>query len=103
MIKITNGVDVFEVTKGAFDGIYSHQGYTKFEEVVNNAVDDEMVSSMNEDDDFVAEVREKPIGQWNKEEIKRFADINNISLAGTKNASEARTIIKDFIDVQGKE
>ena len=27
MVKITNGVNVFEVTKGAFDGIYSRQGY----------------------------------------------------------------------------
>ena len=28
MVKITNGVNVFEVTRGAFDGIYSRQGYT---------------------------------------------------------------------------
>ena len=27
MVKITNGVNVFEVTRGAFDGIYSRQGY----------------------------------------------------------------------------
>ena len=28
MVKITNGVNVFEVTCGAFDEIYSRQGYT---------------------------------------------------------------------------
>ena len=32
MVKITNGKDVFEVTRGAFDGIYSKQGYTILDE-----------------------------------------------------------------------
>ena len=32
MVKITNGVNVFEVTKGAFDGIYSRQGYRLVDE-----------------------------------------------------------------------
>ena len=35
MVKITNGVDVFEVTRGAFDGIYSHQGFRVIN-VLNN-------------------------------------------------------------------
>ena len=32
MVKITNDVNVFEVTRGAFDGIYSRQGYRLIDE-----------------------------------------------------------------------
>lgn len=103
MVKITNGVDVFEVTNGAFDGIYSRQGYTKIDEAVGNAANEDNVPEMTEDEKFISEVREKPIGQWSKEEVKRFAAINGISLAGTKNAGEAKNIIKEFIDAKTQE
>lgn len=96
MVKITNGVDVFEVTRGAFDGIYSRQGF-------KIVIDEAVKSSANapektEDEIFVEEILEKPISQWNKDEIKRFAAINKIDISGTKNASEAKEIIKSFID-----
>ncbi len=103
MVKITNGVDVFEVTNGAFDGIYSRQGYVKIDETVDNAVNEDNASEMTDDERFVLEIREKPIGQWSKEEVKHFAAINDISLAGTRNAGEAKNIIKEFIDAEMKE
>lgn len=100
MVKITNGVDVFEVTRGAFDGIYSHQGFC----VVNEKTDTKQKQQENtapeksEDEVFVEEVLEKPISQWNKDQVKRFAAIKGIDISGTKNANEAKEIIKSFID-----
>lgn len=99
MVKITNGVNVFEVTKGAFDGIYSRQGYKLVDEKVEaKALKAPAASEKSEDDIFVEEILEKPISQWNKEEVKRFAAIKEIDISGTKNANEAKEIIKSFID-----
>ena len=99
MVKITNGVNVFEVTRGAFDGIYSRQGYRLVDENVEaNAPEAPAAPEKSEDDIFVEEILEKPISQWNKEEVKRFAAIKEIDISGTKNANEAKEIIKSFID-----
>ena len=101
MVKITNGVNVFEVTRGAFDGIYSRQGYTIMnEKAVKDAKTHEVSKApeKNEDEIFAEEILEKPISQWNKEEVKRFAAIKEIDISGTKNANEAKEIIKSFID-----
>ena len=38
MVKITNGVNVYEVTRGAFDGIFSRQGYTIVDEAAEKKV-----------------------------------------------------------------
>ena len=96
MVKITNGVNVFEVTRGAFDGIYSRQGYTIVDEAVKRKAAD-WVPEKTEDELFLDEILEKPISQWNKEEVKRFAALNDIDIAGTKNANEAKNVIKEFL------
>lgn len=103
MVKITNGVSVFEVTKGAFDGIFSRQGFT----LVNDESEDESNGftanggeEKTEDEKFVEAVKEKPISQWSKEDVKRFAAINDISLSGTKSVNEAKEVIKEFIESQ---
>ena len=99
MVKITNGVNVFEVTRGAFDGIYSRQGYKLVDE--NKKAEVPVASAApekTEDEIFVEEILEKPISQWNKEEVKRFAAIKEIDISGTKSANEAKKIIKSFID-----
>ena len=99
MVKITNGVNVFEVTRGAFDGIYSRQGYKLVDEKAEaKALEVPAAPEKSEDDIFVEEILEKPISQWNKEEVKRFAAIKEIDISGTKNANEAKEIIKSFID-----
>lgn len=99
MVKITNGVNVFEVTRGAFDGIYSRQGYKLVDEKTEaKAPEAPTAPEKSEDDIFVEEILEKPISQWNKEEVKRFAAIKEIDISGTKNANEAKEIIKSFID-----
>lgn len=98
MVKITNGIVTFEVTRGAYDGIYSHQGFKPVEEVVKKKVAaDEDVDNRTDDEKFADELVEKPISQWNKEEVKRFAAIRDIDISGTKNANEAKEIIKQFL------
>lgn len=98
MVKISNGIDVFEVTRGAFDGIYSHQGYY----VVSHEKAEEKteVEEKTEDEIFVEELLEKPISQWNKEEVKKFAVIKNIDISGTENPRQAKEIIKSFLDAE---
>ena len=96
MVTLTNVLNVFEVTLGAFDGIYSRQGYT----IVNDAVKlkaADWVPEKTEDELFLDEILEKPISQRNKEEVKRFAALNDIDIAGTKNANEAKNVIKEFL------
>ena len=98
MVKITNGKDVFEVTRGAYDGIYSRQGYSIINEneVANNQTPN--APEKTEDEKFLEEIVEKPLSQWNKDEIKRFAALNEIDITGTKNANEAKEIIKEFLE-----
>ena len=98
MVKITNGVNVFEVTRGAFDGIYSRQGYTIIEEHKSAVADEPAVPVKTEDELFVESIVEKPISQWNKTEIKRFAAIKEIDIAGVKSADEAKELIKAFLE-----
>ena len=99
MVKITNGVNIFEVTRGAFDGIYSRQGYTVIDE--NSTVEQNAESEVNEkteDEKFVDEIIEKPVSQWNKDEIKKFAALKGIDISGTKSAGEAKELIKRFLE-----
>lgn len=136
MVRITNGINTFEVTKGAFDGIFSHQGYhivgcndnynagckstsdvitddgnkNGNEDVDGNNVSNTVGNSDNndnvnddeksEDDKYCEEILEKPIAQWSKEEIKKFAEIKEIDITGTKNAGEARDRIKAYLEDQ---
>ena len=98
MVKITNGIVTFEVTRGAYDGIYSHQGFKPVKEMTEKKVAaDKDVDNRTDDEKFADELVEKPISQWNKEEVKRFAAIRNIDISGTKNANEAKEIIKQFL------
>lgn len=105
MVKITNGVNVFKVTRGAFDGIYSRQGYTIVNEKSAGEVKEPEtpVDNRTEDEVFLDEIQEKPISGWNKEEVKRFAALKEIDITGTKNVNEAKTIIKEFLDNEAAE
>ena len=103
MVKITNGVNVFEVTRGAFDGIYSRQGYTIINEKTASIEEVADIPEKTDDEKFLDEIIEKPISQWNKEEVKRFAALKEIDITGTKNANEAKEIIKGFIEADSQE
>lgn len=99
MVKITNGVNIFEVTKGAYEGIYSRQGYKLFEKA-KPVAEVNKKPELTEDELFCKEIVEKPISNWNKDEVKRFAELNEIDISGTKNANEAKDRIKTFLEEQ---
>lgn len=105
MVKITNGVNVYEVTSGAYDNIYRHQGY----QIVGEKKEQDFGTEPSEtdtktaDEIFVEELQEKPISQWNKDEVKRYATIKGIALTGTKNVNEAKEVIKAAMAAENEE
>lgn len=104
MVKITNGVDVFEVTRGAFDGIYSKQGYVLFDgKNPADATPPAEPPAKTEDELFLEALAEEPLSQWNKAEVKRFAALKGIDISGTKNVAEAKDLIKEFLEAQEQE
>lgn len=103
MIKITNNVETIEVSKGAYEGIYKRLGYqivkskkSKSHEDNENHNNDS--GAANDNDKFSEELLEKPISEWNKGEVKKFASINGIDLSETKNANEAKELIKAWLE-----
>lgn len=93
MIKITNGFVECEVSKGAYNDIFRKQGFVIVEDEAEKEIKEENRDSENK---FV-ELLEKPLSTWTKEEVKTFADKNNIDITGTKNVGEAKNRIKAFL------
>lgn len=122
MVKISNGEVTQIVSRGAFDTQYKRLGFqivedNKVAEVqreVKKAADEKKPEvQVPDDDDFDAdaaddteddfeELLEKPISQWNKTEVKDFAAAKGIDIHGTKNANEAKEIIKKYLDDEAK-
>lgn len=123
MVKITNYVNTFEVTQGAYDDIFKKQGFELVEETprkkkkatkkpAKEAVDDynseedeweeaEEATGKDyiaEEEEYIDELLKKPISQWNKEEVKTYASIKGLDISKTHNIGEARNIIKQSID-----
>lgn len=94
MVKITNFVNTFEVTQGAYDDIFKKQGF----ELVEDKKEMVEETKKTNEEEYVEELMEKPISQWNKEEVKTYASLKNIDISNTKNIGEARNIIKQSID-----
>lgn len=97
MVKITNFVNTFEVTQGAYDDIFKKQGFELVEDKEDKKETVEETKKTNEEA-YIEELMEKPISQWNKEEVKTYASLKNIDISNTKNIGEARNIIKQSID-----
>ena len=120
LIKITNGEVTNIVTRGAFDKQFKHLGFWPVDDEVVEEVKhmkapkkveapvesepevdadgEEDIDTEEDADAFVDELLEKPISQWNKQEVKDFAAAKGIDLKGTKNASEAKEIIKKYLE-----
>ena len=109
MIKITNGTDIYEVTRGAFETVYKPMGFYEFkgkpakhvedvvEDVIEGVADEsehEADEEHSEDDAWCDELEKKPIGQWNKAEVKQYASVKGIDITGTKSINEAKDRIK---------
>lgn len=98
MVDITNRVDTYSVTKGAYEDIFKRQGFKPVEEEKEDKKETVEETKKTDEEAYVEELMEKPISQWNKEEVKTYASIKNIDISNTKNIGEARNIIKQSID-----
>lgn len=99
MVKITNGFIEVEVTNGAYENLFNGMGYI----IVGNqerpgTLDESGANSTTEEEKFVSELIEKPIGEWSKNEVKKFAEIKGIDISGTRSVGEAKDIIKNFLN-----
>lgn len=100
MVKITNNIDTFEVSSGAYKSIFKHQGYTKVEEpteVEGQIAMDDSKPPMSEDEQFLMDIVEKPISQWSKSEVKKYVDLKGIDTTGASTLAEVKELIKPTI------
>ena len=101
MVKITNGISTFEVTEGAFNSIYSKQGFVKVDEDKKRFEKPEVVDVENNEDetsgDEFAELLEKPIANWTKEEVTAFIEAKDINTEGAKKLSDVKELIKEYL------
>lgn len=124
MVKISNGEVTQVVSRGAFETQYKRLGFqivgdnkaTEAKKEVKKAAEvnkpesqvpdnddfDAYAADDTEDGDDFEELLEKPISQWNKTEVKDFAAAKGIDIHGTKNANEAKEIIKKYLDDEAK-
>jgi hypothetical protein len=123
MVKISNGDVTQVVSRGAFETQYKRLGFqivgdnqaVEAKKEVKKTAEEKKSEAHVPDDDFDADVAddtedgddfeellEKPISQWNKTEVKDFAAAKGIDIHGTKNANEAKEIIKKYLDDEAK-
>lgn len=123
MIKITNGSDVYNVTRGAYETVYKGMGFypvgqepvvqstggdktdvteskpagddvTDVDNTVEVADSTEVEDTQeSEDEKWCKSIRQKPISQWSKQELKRYATLNNISTDGARTVNDVRAKI----------
>ena len=101
MVTIKNGNNIHVVTEGAYKEIFSRLGYEiisdKEEVSIETLIDVDDNAMSEEDEEFILGVEEKPISQWSKTEVKKYAELKRIDITGTKNVNEAKAIIKEFL------
>lgn len=101
MVTIKNGDNIHVVTEGAYKEIFSRLGYEivsdKEEVSIETPIDVDDNTMSEEDMEFILGVEEKPISQWSKTEVKKYAELKRIDITGTKNVNEAKAIIKEFL------
>lgn len=123
MITITDGSTQYNVTRGAYETIYKGMGFypvgqepsvqstggvTAVAESiasegsgpadVEDAVEVDGTSeveepAVSEDEKWCEAIRQKPITQWSKQELKKYADINGVDLSGAKTVNDVRSRI----------
>ena len=88
MVVITNGINEFEVSRGAYESIFRKQGYSIIVDTETEAV---------EDKDAEARV-EKPISQWTKNEVKNFIAKKGIDVSGITSFNEVKDRVRKYIE-----
>ena len=130
MVRITNGEVSSRVPYAAYISMYKKLGFTiegeepikpqkaetpkvkekkeeekqpeKEDEATEEEVDEEEEDEEADDEAFVEDILEKPLSQWTPDELKKFAEIKDIDTSKAKKVSEARAIIKKYLDEQAK-
>lgn len=97
MVKITNGIDVFNVTRGAYESIFKKQGYNIIDDGKKSTEGHEGDHDDDTDEDAKALI-EKPISQWTKNEVKSFIEKKGIDVTGITSFSEVKEKVKKYIE-----
>lgn len=102
MVVITNGINEFEVSRGAYESIFQKQGYSIIVDAETEAVEDNNDAEATEhaehvDKDAEALV-EKPISQWTKNEVKNFIAKKGIDVSGITSFNEVKDRVRKYIE-----
>lgn len=102
MIIITNGINEFEVSRGAYESIFRKQGYSIVvdteTEVVENNKDAAAAEPAKQVDKDAEALMEKPISQWTKNEVKSFIDKKRIDVSGITSFNEVKDRVRKYIE-----
>lgn len=102
MIIITNGINEFEVSRGAYESIFQKQGYSIVvdteTEVVENNKDAAAAEPAKQVDKDAEALMEKPISQWTKNEVKSFIDKKRIDVSGITSFNEVKDRVRKYIE-----
>lgn len=102
MIVITNGINEFEVSRGAYESIFRKQGYSIVvdteTEVVENNKDATAAEPAKQVDKDAEALMEKPISQWTKNEVKSFIDKKRIDVSGITSFNEVKDRVRKYIE-----
>jgi hypothetical protein len=102
MIFITNGINEFEVSRGAYESIFQKQGYSIVvdteTEVVENNKDAAAAEPAKQVDKDAEALMEKPISQWTKNEVKSFIDKKKIDVSGITSFNEVKDRVRKYIE-----
>lgn len=100
MVTITNGAITTSVPIGAYNSVFKHQGYRMVDGLPSEGESREAERDAgypDENEEFLSRMKEKPLSQWTKDEVRKYAAINGIDISGTKNPTEAKHIIKGYM------
>lgn len=102
MVIITNGINEFEVSRGAYESIFQKQGYSIVvdteTEVVENNKDAAAAEPTKQADKDAEALMEKPISQWTKNEVKSFIDKKRIDVSGITSFNEVKDRVRKYIE-----
>ena len=102
MVIITNGINEFEVSRGAYESIFQKQGYSIVvdteTEVVENNKDAVAAEPTKQVDKDAEALMEKPISQWTKNEVKSFIDKKRIDVSGITSFNEVKDRVRKYIE-----
>ena len=101
MVRITNGVKEISVPEGAVK-VYKNMGFRIVGEKSVSQPKVKKVEEKKNDSISLEVILEKPISQWNQEEVKEFAAAKGYDVSNAKSLKEARNIIKKALEEEEK-